>query len=91
MDDSILDDKLLVEETQLSNSPASFSKRLVNRLGINSQQQQPCTQTITLPNKYKNINSLNIFNHDKTSYTAFTLHRHSDTLLYSWQLKHFQL
>ena len=41
MDDSMLDisdDKLLVKETQLSTSPKSFSKRLINCLGINNQQ-----------------------------------------------------
>ena len=54
MDDSILDEDFIVEETQPNNSSvslASFSKRIVNRLGIISQPQpQPSTETVTLPN-----------------------------------------
>ena len=37
MDDSLLDlsdDQLLVQETQMENSPATFSRKIINRLGI---------------------------------------------------------
>ena len=52
MDDSILDEDFIVEETQPNTvSPASLSKRLVNRFGIISQPQpQPGTETVNLPN-----------------------------------------
>ena len=56
MDDSILDEDFIVEETQpITVSPASLSRRLVNRFGIISQTQpQPGTETVNLPNNNYN-------------------------------------
>ena len=50
LEHSILDEDFIVEETQPNNSsvsPASFSKRIVNRLGIISQPQPQRTMCDT--------------------------------------------
>ena len=46
-DENLLDDDIIVRETQ-DNSPTTFSRNLVNRLGLSSQQNR--TETVSINN-----------------------------------------
>ena len=48
-DDNLLDEEILVQETQ-EVSPTAFSRNLINRLGFSSQQQHG-TETVSLDNR----------------------------------------
>ena len=46
-DDNLLDEEILVQETQ-DVSPTAFSRNLINRLGFSSQQHG--TETVSIDN-----------------------------------------
>ena len=46
-DENLLDDDIIVRETQ-DNSPTTFLRNLVNRLGLSSQQNR--TETVSINN-----------------------------------------
>ena len=49
-DENLLDDDIIVRETQ-DNSPTTFSRNLVNQLGLSSQQNR--TETVSINNNNK--------------------------------------
>ena len=57
-DDNLLDEEILVQETQ-EVSPTAFSRNLINRLGFSSQQQHG-TETVSLDNRNNSNNDEDI-------------------------------
>ena len=50
-DENLLNDEIIVRETQ-DNSPTTFTRNLVNRLGLSSQQHR--TETVNINNNNNN-------------------------------------